>query len=294
MKIMTSESYKAVHVHTDFQGGVPALAAGLSGIKRRICHSHSNNWPRGNKMIDRLSLKILQGIIKLSATNYCSCSQEAAEFLFGKAKNVNILLNGIDINEFTNSENDNITKPYDEFGLPKNAKILGNIGRFSSSKNQMFIVKIMKKLIDEDSSFYALLIGDGTLKRQVEEEAFRLGIMEHIRFLGVRDDIPKLMKSFDVFLFPSIFEGFGIVTIEAQSSGTPCVISDTVPKSTDMGLGLVAYVSLEESLDVWCQKINEALLIQRPNKKTVIERISQQGYSIQDNIVEWLSIYGVS
>ena len=62
-----------------------------------------------------------------------------------------------------------------------------------------------------------------------------MGFWNILDFLGVRTDIPRLMKAFDVFLFPSLFEGFGIVTVEAQSAGTPCILSDTIPKSTDMG-----------------------------------------------------------
>ena len=62
------------------------------------------------------------------------------------------------------------------------------------------------------------------------------------------------MNAFDVFLFPSLFEGFGIVTIEAQSSGTPCIVSDTIPKSTDMGLGLISFINLNENIEVWSKK----------------------------------------
>lgn len=292
--IMKNETYKAVHIHTDFQGGFPALAAKISGIKKRICHSHSNSWPRGNRSLHKVSLKILQSLIKSSATDYCSCSKEAGEFLFGNSEKVNILKNGIDINYFANIDDINKTKLLDELNLPKSAIMIGHVGRFSSSKNHKFILMLLKKLLENDKRFFLLLAGDGPLRSQVEEEAAELKIMEHIRFLGVRDDIPKLMNRFDVFLFPSRFEGFGIVTVEAQSSGTPCVVSDTVPKSTDMGLGLVSYVSLNESIDVWCQKINDALLIERPNKNTIIEKISQQGYSIQENIKDWLNLYGVS
>jgi glycosyltransferase EpsF len=298
MKIMSSHSYDAVHIHTDFQGGFPALAAKLCGVKIRICHSHSNNWPRGNRWIDRYALKIFQTIIKLSATNYCSCSIEAAQFLFGKqlakSSKVKLLNNGIDLTQFEDFEMESRNEFLKEFDLPAGAKIIGHVGRFSASKNQSFILKILKKLLGEDKQYFALMVGDGPLKKQVEETALKLGIIDHIRFLGVRSDIPRLMCHFDVFLFPSLFEGFGIVAIEAQSTGTPCVISDTVPRSTDMGLGLVSYASLDESIDGWCQKVIEALKTERPNKQYIVETISKHGYSIQSNIKDWLKLYEAS
>ena len=123
-----------------------------------------------------------------------------------------------------------------ELHLPEDAKIIGHVGRFSESKNHMFILNVLKKLVEEDPSFVALLVGDGPLKKMIEKEAEKLGLLDHIRFLGVRTDIPRLMNAFDVFLFPSLFEGFGIVMLEAQSSGTPCIASDFCTKKYGYGI----------------------------------------------------------
>ncbi|MFD0829846.1 glycosyltransferase family 1 protein [Neobacillus sp. M.A.Huq-85] len=298
MKIMKSNHYIAIHSHTDYQSGFPALAAKLSGVKKRICHSHSNNWPNGGHFRDKVSLKVLQKIIQLSATNYCSCSKEAAQFLFGKklvdSGKVGIFKNGINISEFTKIEADSRNSVIQELNLPKDAKILGHVGRFSDSKNQIFLLNLLKKLLKEDERYYALLIGDGPLKEQLEAEAGRLGVIEHVKFMGVRTDIPRLMKAFDVFLFPSKFEGFGIVVLEAQSSGAPCVLSSAVPKMTDMGLGLTTFIDLKEGLDIWCQKVKDAINKERPNSSFILETISEKGYNIRSNVNEWIDLYGAS
>ncbi|MDR7000602.1 glycosyltransferase EpsF [Neobacillus niacini] len=298
MKIMKSNHYIAIHSHTDYQSGFPALAAKLSGIKKRICHSHSNNWPNGGQLSEKMSLKVLQKIIRFSATNYCSCSKEAAQFLFGNrlvdSGKVGIFKNGIDISEFTKIEADSRNSVIRELKLPNDAKILGHVGRFSDSKNQIFVLNLLKKLLEDDERYCALLIGDGPLKEQMEAEAERLGIIKHVKFMGVRTDIPRLMKAFDVFLFPSKFEGFGIVVLEAQSAGTPCVLSAAVPKMTDMGLGLTTFVDLKESLEVWCQKVKESINKERPNSGLIMETISEKGYNIQSNVNEWIDLYGAS
>lgn len=138
------------------------------------------------------------------------------------------------------------------------------------------------------------MVGDGPLKHQVEIEAKKLGIQKNIRFLGVRSDIPSIMKSFDIFLFPSIFEGFGIVALEAQSAGIPCVLSDVIPDSVDMGLGLVTFINLNQSIEVWCEEINKGLLINRPENNIIFNQILSKGYDIQNNIKDWISLYGLN
>ncbi|MBO0958854.1 glycosyltransferase family 1 protein [Neobacillus sp. MM2021_6] len=298
VKIMSANSFIAVHSHTDFQGGFPALAAKISGVKKRICHSHSTNWNKGNRYSEKWILRVLQTIIKFSATHYCSCSNEAAEFLFGKhilnKGKVSILKNGINLTQFSNIDINSKESVFDELELPRNSRILGHVGRFSDSKNHMFILKILKKLVDEDNCFVALLIGDGPLKESIEKEAERLGVLKNIRLLGVREDIPRLMKAFDVFLFPSQFEGFGIVALEAQCAGTPCVISDAVPQTTDMGLGLTSYVSLDKGIEIWCSEVKAALNKERPDSRLINEKISNRGYNIENNLNNWIDLYGAS
>ncbi|WML45824.1 glycosyltransferase family 1 protein [Neobacillus sp. PS3-40] len=293
-RIMASNHYVAIHSHTDYQSGFPALAAKVCGIKKRVCHSHSNNWSKNSGFKDKFILKVLQILIKFSATNFCSCSKEAAEFLFGKKMvdqcKVDILNNGIDINQFLSIQNsrDSVIQ---ELNLPKEVKIVGHVGRFSQSKNHFFLLKILKHIVETDPTFVALLVGDGPLKNQIEKEAEKLGLLKNIRFLGVRADIPRLMKAFDVFLFPSLFEGFGIVTLEAQCAGTPCVVSNGVPIATDMGLDLMSFISLKEDLTMWSKKIKSAILLNRPTDETISRNFIKNGFSIHDNVPKWVSLY---
>jgi glycosyltransferase EpsF len=297
-KVMRLYPYQAVHSHTDYQSGFPALAAKLAGIQNRICHSHSTNWQRGESLKERIILKMLQLIIKFSATSYCSCSEEAAKFLFGnqileKGK-VKILKNGIDVRTFTKVDRNCRKSLLQGLQLPEEVITIGHVGTFSESKNQIFILRVLKKLLDNDHRFVTLLVGDGPLKRKVEQEAKRLGILDNIRFLGVRSDVPSIMKAFDIFLFPSIFEGFGIVALEAQCAGTPCVLSDTLPNSVDMGLGLVSFINLDQGIEVWCEEIKKGLLIERPENKIIFNQVLSRGYDIQNNIIDWLSLYGIN
>ncbi|MED1205196.1 glycosyltransferase family 1 protein [Heyndrickxia acidicola] len=294
MDIMKNNRYIAVHSHTDYQNGFPALAAWLSGINNRISHSHSSNWPESSGFQYPLTLKVLQVMIKLSATKLCSCSNEAGVFLYGeKAVNrskVEIIENGINIEDFLSVENKR-QELIQECNLPENAKIIGHVGRLSPSKNHIFILKVLKHLVKQDSSFVGLLVGDGPLRAKIEKEAKLLGLTENIRFLGVRSDIPRLMKAFDVLLFPSLFEGFGMVTIEAQCAGTPCVASKEVPAKTDIGLGLMTFLDLSDDVSVWAFQIKKAMKVTEPTIQTIQSYFQKSNYCIQDNMTKWLSLY---
>ncbi|SDM77886.1 glycosyltransferase family 1 protein [Bacillus sp. OK048] len=295
-KIMNTNEYTAIHSHTDYQSGFPALAAKVSGINKRICHSHSNRWTRKSGLKENMVLNLLKKVIKFSATDFCACSEEAARFLFSRKEvdqgNVHILKNGIEVDKFIGiSENCSISVRK-ELAIPSNAKIIGHVGSLSHIKNQGFILKTIKQMLEYDINIYAVFVGDGELRTFYEEESRNLGIHDHVRFLGIRDDIQRLMKAFDVFVFPSIYEGFGIVTIEAQCAGTPCVVSDTVPKTTDMGLGLISYISLEENFNHWSKEIKKSLNLERPNNTKIHDCFLKNGFNIKDNVDHWLSLYG--
>ena len=297
-KVMSQTSYAAVHSHTDYQSGFAALAGKLAGIKRRICHSHSNNWGKGNGFKQKMTLAAMQAIIRYAATDYCACSTEAARFLFGHSLSdqgkVQMIRNGVEINRFAQFEPNVRYSVKHELGIPPESKIIGHIGTFSPSKNHVFLLKLVKRMLEEGKDITAVLVGEGDLKNNMEKQAQEMGIYNHVRFLGVRTDIPRLMKAFDVFVFPSIFEGFGIVALEAQCSGTPCVASDSVPRLADMGVGLMSFISLNESLEVWSEQVYSSISKERPAQQTVFNSITSKGFNIKDSIYQWLDMYGVS
>ncbi|MCQ6278897.1 glycosyltransferase family 1 protein [Bacillus sp. EB600] len=296
-KIMRSRPYIAVHSHTDYQSGFPALAAKLSGINKRICHSHSNQWTRKNGFKERLSLVVLQKVITFSATELCACSEEAASFLFGEKKvkhgKVHILKNGIEVERFTQLIDNHTESVRNELGIPEEAKLIGHVGSLSYIKNHSFILRILKQMLMEGQNIFAVFVGDGSLRKSIEKEAKELGISEYVRITGVREDISRMMKAFDVFVFPSLSEGFGIVTLEAQCAGTPCVVSDTIPKSTDIGLGLISYLNLEEDIRNWSKEIKKAFSIKKPDNQTISQSFLKMGFNIRENIDKWLTLYGI-
>lgn len=296
INIITTTPYNAIHVHTDFQCGFPVLAARLSGVENRICHSHSTNWLKKNGVKEKITFNILQLLIKMNATQLCSCSVEAATFLFGKSpnnNNVKILKNGIDLSDYMKVDCDVRASVLDEFELPTTVKLIGHVGKFSESKNQKFILRVLKRVLEKDPNYVCIFVGDGPLRESIEKEAKQMNLLNHVKFLGVREDIPRLMKSFEIFLFPSLFEGFGIVMLEAQSAGIPCVASTAVPNSVDIGLGLVSFLPLENNLDQWKETILNTASLKKLDPTAIEKQILLKGFHIKDNVSEWLRLYGL-
>lgn len=297
-KIMSQTNYIAVHSHTDYQSGFAVLSAKRAGIGKRICHSHSNNWGRGDGLRARFILNAMRMVIRYAATNYCACSLEAAEFLFGpsqaNSRKMHLMKNGIEIKSFINIDPDARVSVRRELNIPLDSSIIGHIGTFSPSKNHRFLLELLERMTEEGKDVTLILAGDGPLRSEIEAEAMRRDLFHRIRFLGVRRDVARLMKAFDVFVFPSLFEGFGIVVLEAQCAGTPCVIADTVPKLTDMGVHLVSYISLEESMEIWSHQICKVLEAEKPDQQTILDTVANRGFDIKDNIHDWLQMYGVS
>lgn len=294
--IIKSKSYLVVHSHTDYQSGFTALAAKLAGVKKRVCHAHTNSWLNSYTLKQNLTFKGLQTLIGAIGTDYWACSEEAGRFLFGDKKVskgvVQIMNNGINLSEYTNIPSAVMKRLKDQLNLSEETTVIGHVGNFSEVKNQVFIIDLIAQLKEERKDVIAILVGEGPLKQSVREYTAKLGLSDSVQFLGVREDIPVLMKLFDVFVFPSLYEGFGMVTLEAQGAGTPCIVSNRVPKTTDLGLGLVSYLSLEDPKQ-WISHIQSAVHKKRPKTQDIQQSFDSLGFNIYQNVKDWLTLYGI-
>src|SRR5699024_6190421 len=142
------------------------------------------------------------------------------------------------------TEKNNIQK---ELDIPNNAVVMGHIGRFSPVKNHTFILDVFKALLEKkNDNYYLLLIGEGKLLPDIKEKAKEMGLLNNIRFLGLRKDIPQLLSFIDYFIFPSIYEGLGISLIEAQASGKNCIISENITIESIIVVDLISVKKISE------------------------------------------------
>lgn len=250
---MSHPEYTTVHTHTHAEMGMVLKAAKKAGVRRRIAHSHNSrpDLPRIMKLYKMWTGRDIEG----SATHFIACSREAAEWLFPrKYKRADVWNNAIDLDAFRfSAESRALTR--EALGIPEGAKVVAHVGRFADQKNHVFLVKLLNELCERDESVYATLVGGGPLFDEIKAQAKS----ERILFLGQRSDVPAILCAADMFLFPSNYEGLGIVAVEAQASGLYCLASLGVPAAADIGIGLFDRLSLGEDEGVWIDKVERAL-----------------------------------
>ncbi|ASK63727.1 glycosyl transferase family 1 [Virgibacillus phasianinus] len=274
---MENSSYQIVHAHMDKMSGFVLRSAKKANIPIRIAHSH--NTRSEGSIISKVYKWYAGKNIKSNATHFYACSQAAAKWLYGnKTQNPFILKNGIvtDRFQYTPSTREQIRT---ELKINKNSLVLGHVGRFSRQKNHLFLLEVFANVNKEIPNSVLLLVGDGPLRPRIIEKVNELNLQKNVKLLGVREDIDALLQAFDLFVFPSLHEGLPVTLIEAQGSGLPCLISNSITKEVDMGVGLVEFLPITDK-DIWQTKICNLVKADRSRRITQ-NALVNNGYDIR-------------
>ena len=286
--LLRGGEWRIVHSHTLFSTGMHLLAAKLAGVPVRIAHSHNtadaNSSTPAGRGYQRLSRKLLDHV----PTDYIACGQAAASYLFPGRTGVTVIPNAIDVQTFLDASD---TAVREELGLAPDSLVVIQVGRLQPVKNHAFSLRIAEALRERGHSFRLLLVGTGELEQRIEEEIRARGLEPHVRLLGVREDIPALMKAADVMLMPSLHEGFPVVLVESQASGLPAVVSGAISPEVDLGLGLVEFVDLDASPSLWADRIAAAAArrVLEPAHRLVV--LGQCGFSAGANVRRLANLY---
>lgn len=255
------------------------IAAYFGGAKNLIMRS-ANAGSDGK--LNTLLHKMFFLLPQIVPTVKLAPSTKAAIYTFGKRQvkkgNVKILHNGIDTKIFTFDKL--IRSQYREELLLNDSFVVGHIGRFSNQKNHRFLITVFNELIKVMPESKLLLIGVGETEDNIREQIRQLGIEDKVLFLGVRTDINNLLMAMDLFLFPSLYEGMPNAIIEAQATGLPCIISDSITKEADI-TGLVSFISLNRPYQDWVKQI-VYYSKKETDRKQIISIIENKGYNIQE------------
>ncbi len=250
-----------------------------NNIPVRIVHSHSAMLPRKKAEVQKQDDSYRQFILE-NATDFLACSVKAARWLFGeKFQNYTIFKNGIDLEKY--EFNINTRKKYREELNLNNKFVVGHVGRFVKAKNHEFILKIFKEIIKRSSDCVLLMAGNGELLEDIKEKSISMGINSNCIFLGGRMDIPELLNAMDIFIFPSIFEGFGISLLEAQANGLPCLMSNKITEEVCL-LKDTIMMPLENSEEFWAEQVLKYKMLHK-ERKIYSQELREAGYSIEDS-----------
>lgn len=253
---LKNNKYDAIHSHQNLFSGIILLIAKLNGVPIRIAHAHTSKERKRNNIVRTMYTDIMKNLISFSATHFLCASSLAAQYVFKSTTISEFLPNGVNIQPFLEKSKADIKS---ELKISNGEMVVGHVGSFKPAKNHDFIIKIFSDYQKKHPKTHLILVGDGTEMTNIKRKVDNHNLNDKVHFLGNRSDIPDLMKMFDVFLFPSHFEGLGISLIESQASGVKSIASSSVPRETDIGLNLISFLPLDKP-DEWLSEMEKILL----------------------------------
>ena len=242
-----------LHLHMALS--IYALAANLSkDIKmlRTVHNEPKKRWD--NSLGRRIDFWATKQLVKKHRLQFITLHDEMRKEvneLFG-VDNSLVLNNGIDFSVFESACPKEAVRERE--GIARDAYVIGHVGRFNKQKNHKLLVEVFAEIYKKNPKAFLLMIGNGSLQKETENRLKELGLEGKYKILSNRTDIPDLMNTMDKFIFPSNYEGLGIVLIEAQKIGLECIISHVVPKAATVS-NLVKRIDLNASAAEWAEEI---------------------------------------
>lgn len=253
-----------VHVHANYPYALPLKAAKRAGIRLRVLHAH--NAGSSDALIRRDALRrTLRGMLDARArrqmtaypTHYLACSGRAADYMF-PGRPYRLLPNGIDTRRFAFDAGTRAAVR-SRLGLAESTAVIGFCGGLRMQKNPLFLAEIFAAYHGLHPDSALLVVGDGVLRGPMERRLRALGAWEAARFVGARPDTAPYYQAMDAFVLPSHYEGLGMVAVEAQCAGLPCLLSaEGVPGEASITADACA-ASLREPAVAWARRLETPL-----------------------------------
>jgi glycosyltransferase involved in cell wall biosynthesis len=292
-KILREGSFDVVHSHVHYFSGAVLRWANWEGVPIRIAHSHNAHDGKRDSQARRYYRSLMKSWINRYATNGLAPSEPAAQ-LFGENWRADdrfqILRFGLDFEPFR--------EPIDrcqirtELGIPCGAPVIGHVGRFDRSKNHRFLLQIAESVLKSRPDTHFVLIGDGQLRPDTEAQAKAMGLSRNMHFVGVRTDVPRLMRGgMDLFIFPSLNEGFGFSLLEAQAAGLDCLVSDTVPRDAVCVPHSAEFLPLSVGSAAWAARVIEKLDAGHSKSPAALSDEIQERFSMHSSLRQLMNTY---
>ncbi len=285
-KILRRKEWDVIHVHGNAAlYTLPLKLAKKCGYSYRFMHSHNvKAQSKGFTLIHNINKLLLAKI----ATHYLACSDAAGKWMF---PNVPFVLsrNAINVSSYR-FDADARDRLRAELHL-ENKFIIGHVGRLSAQKNHEFLLKTFMHTRKYDTNCVLMLIGDGELEPAIRAKAEQLGIADSILFMGRRSNVGELMSAMDIFVLPSLYEGLGIVLVEAQCNGLPCVVSqEAYNEEVNVYPDRVSVLPLSCGAEAWAAHILSKSSIQ-VNRNVDLDILRNCGYDMKTEITKLEELY---
>lgn len=223
-RLMKKRGFSVIETHGYQASLYGRLAAWWAGVPVIISSSHNVYQRKAPRRfwINRLLAGCSDRIIAISER----VKEDLVRLERISPEKIEVISNGVDPVLFENRMTKEEAR--EKLSLPRSAFVIGTVGRLSVAKGHRYLLDAFRLVLDEENrlDLRLVLIGDGSLRRELERTVSDLGLEKRVSFLGTRRDVPDCLRAFDLFVFPSLWEGQGVALIEAMAAGIPIIATD--------------------------------------------------------------------
>lgn len=290
-QIIKNNNYQIVHSNMNTLSAFSLFAAYMADVPVRILHNHSKSVPGEWKR--NLMKYILRPFAKLFANQYWACGKLAGIWMFGRnlvnTGKVKIINNAINLAKFEFNENERLLLRQ-QINIDYNDFVIGHVGRFVYVKNHNFLIDVFDKFHKIHNNSKLFLIGDGPLKKDIEQKVISLGISDSVIFGGMRNNVSDLYSVMDLLLLPSFSEGFPVVGLEAQANGLPVIVSDAVTKELFI-TNLISSEMLSSPVEKWLMELETVYYKKDKSRDNTREAMNSAGFDVQKESIKLVNMY---
>ncbi len=280
-KLNDEKKYTVLHSCNYLNSGYLMQIAYELNIPIRIVHSHASQ-DFHNSLKYRLYKKYMQYKINRYTTDFIACSDKAGQFLFGNHPFV-VMENAINPMNLNYSQ-EKRTMIREQYHLSEKDLVIGMVGMITTIKNQVYMLDVLNQL---DENYKLLIVGDGQKREEVEEKIQRLGLSSRVMITGWVNNVADYYSAFDVFVMPSLSEGFPLSGLEAQANGLYTIFSNSVTTSLKLSDKVSFLPIQQEDISSWINLIKK----ETENPYDRKNRVIGTDYDIHENIKKWERLY---
>lgn len=254
--------------------------AKLAGVKHVTFHTHNAGSAVYRNKISVIMSNAYKPLMPAFVDSFWACSSLAAQFSFPKSivknQRYEFIPNGIALEKyaFDLTIRERVRR---DLGV-ENKFVIGHAGRFNVQKNHEYLIDVFAALHSECNDAVLLLFGDGELREAMQQKVKKLHLEESVQFMGTTNEMQKIYQAMDVFVMPSFCEGLPVAGVEAQASGLPVLLADTITKEVDV-TDCVKYLPLSADKSAW---VKEILKFRDFKRYSRIEELRKAGFDEKD------------
>jgi len=294
--VFCKEQYDVVHCHVDYLSGIVLPVAKRAGIPLKINHIHNTHFAfdETSKPIRWLAGRVLKRLCLHATDLQIGCSKASLEAFVGRSFCCTpqiVHFCSTQLKAFREVNNLNINKVKEGFSFSSDSHVIIHVGRHTEAKNLVFMLDALQHLVNLDPKIVLLFAGSGPLTAYLKSVVLDKKLADHVYFLGDRNDIPVLLRTADVLVLPSLYEGLPVAVVEAQAAGVRCLIADHITSEVEIVPNLISRISLSAGAKEWANILQSELNKPAFDKAGALSFVEASPFNLENGCELLLDLY---